>query len=309
MKPRRTEIAVAQPPVASLAAAAEASESMTAVASSRVAQEVQAAMVVAKRFRRNESQALERILAACRRRSLAETAMYSYPRGRTLVTGPSIRLAEVMAQNWGNLDFGVIEVDQREGESTMMAYAWDLETNTRQTKVFQVKHERRVGRGDDRKRIVQLDDPRDIYEATANQAARRLRACILGIIPGDIVERAVEECAKTLASSSEPLAARIQQMLQYFQGTFGVSRELIEARLGHRVESCTETELVTLKTIAQALRDGMGVPADYFNVETVPVPPGESDKAEALAAKLESALDAKIENQLEIGDTGDDNMT
>ena len=81
-----------------------------------------------------------------------------------MVTGPSIRLAEVLAQNWGNLDFGIVELEQRFGESSMLAYAWDLETNTRQTKVFTVKHKRRA-RGAD----VSLTDPRDIYEMTEEE--------------------------------------------------------------------------------------------------------------------------------------------
>ncbi|WP_256204362.1 hypothetical protein [Planococcus faecalis] len=31
-------------------------------------------------------------------------------------------------------------MEQRNGESIALAYAWDLETNTRQEKVFTVKH-------------------------------------------------------------------------------------------------------------------------------------------------------------------------
>lgn len=86
---------------------------------SRQAQEVQAAMVVAKRFPRDEIEANNRILNACKRKSLAERAIYEYPRGGENVTGPSIRLAEVMAQNWGNLDFGITELEQKNGESNL----------------------------------------------------------------------------------------------------------------------------------------------------------------------------------------------
>ena len=159
---------------------------------SRQTQEVQAAMVIAKRFPRNETQSYNRIMRACQRKKLAETAMYEYPRGGTKVTGPSIRLAEAMAQNWGNIDFGIVELEQKAGESQVMAYAWDLETNTRQTKIFSVPHIRSTKKGN-----IPLTDPRDIYELVANQGARRLRACILGVIPGDGVDAALEECNKT----------------------------------------------------------------------------------------------------------------
>ena len=111
----------------------------TEMVMTRQAQEVQAAMVIAKRFPRDEVESYNRILRACKRKSLAEQAMYEYPRGGTKVTGPSIRLAEMMAQNWGNLDFGILELEQKNGASQVMAYAWDLETNTRQVKIFSVR--------------------------------------------------------------------------------------------------------------------------------------------------------------------------
>jgi len=141
---------------------------------SRQAQEVQAAMVIAKRFPRDEVEAFNRILLSCKRKSLAESAMYEYPRGGSKVTGPSIRLAEAIAQNWGNIDFGITELEQKNGESQVMAYAWDLETNSRQTKIFSVPHVRSTKKGN-----APLTDPRDIYEMVANQGARRLRSCIL----------------------------------------------------------------------------------------------------------------------------------
>lgn len=87
---------------------------------SRQAQEVQAAMVVAKKFPRDERYSADRILSACSRETLAKDAMYEYPRGGETITGPSIRLAEALAQNWGNIDFGVIELEQKNGESQVM---------------------------------------------------------------------------------------------------------------------------------------------------------------------------------------------
>src|SRR5688572_14016429 len=179
-------------------------ESAMAIATTRAAQETQAAMVIAKRFPRNEDAAFQRIMQACQRKSLAEVAQYAFPRGGQTVSGPSIRLAEVLARSWGNLDFGIIELEQKPGESTMMSFCWDLETNARSTKIFTVKHLRSTRQGN-----KELDDPRDIYEMTANQGARRLRSCILSVIPGDFVEAAMEQCDKTFAGQNkEPLADR-----------------------------------------------------------------------------------------------------
>jgi hypothetical protein len=231
----------------------------TAVASARAAQEVQAAMVVAKKFPRDQAAAFNRILQACRRKNLAEAAIYTYPRGDTKVEGPTIRLAESIAQNWGNIDFGIVELEQRDGESTVMAFAWDLETNTRQTKVFTVKHERWT-----KKQVYPLEDPRDIYEVTANQGARRLRSCILGIVPGDIVDAAVDECNRTLAGSTqEPLGDRVRKMITAF-ADMGVTIAMIEKRLNHRHDSINDAELIALRKIYTAIKDGMGSRDSYF---------------------------------------------
>jgi hypothetical protein len=233
--------------------------------------EVQTAMVIAKRFPRNQAKAIERILIACQRSALAEGALYSYSRGGTDISGPSIRLAEAIAQQWGNLQFGIREIEQRLGESTVEAYAWDLETNTRQRREFQVRHIRYTKKG-----TYSLSDPRDIYEMVANQGARRLRACILGIVPGDVVEAAVNECESTLKAKADIGLEAVKKMLTVFEG-FGVSRKMIEARIQRNLESITAAQIISLRKIYNSLKDGMSTPADWFaeseaEPETISIP-------------------------------------
>ena len=233
-----------------------------AVESARAVQEVQASLVVAKRFPRDENTAYTKIMTSCERPTLAKDALYAYPRGGQMVTGPSIRLAEALAQAWGNLDFGVRELSQDNGVSEVEAYAWDLETNTRQTKTFQVKHSRYTKK----KGIVALTDPRDVYEITANQAARRMRACILGVIPGDIVDAAVAKCEETMQKGDgKPLKDRVRQMVAAF-AELGVTQEMVETRLGHKLDATIETEVVNLGKIYKSLKDGMSKREDWFDV-------------------------------------------
>ncbi len=264
---------------------------MMEVAQSRAAQETQAAMVVAQRFPRNEEAAFARILQACKRKSLAETAVYVYPRGGQSVTGPSIRLAETLAKNWGNLDFGTVELERKAGtgnapsESTMMTYCWDLETNVRQTKIFTVKHKR-----DTRKGSYALDDERDIYELTANQAARRLRSCILGVIPGDIVEAAVGQCEKTMSGGQGPLIDRVRAMAMAFQERFTVDVAMIEKRLGHKLDATSEAELVKLRGIFQALQDNQSSREDYFDIAAT-----ETAQASELNARVAPVATAPVQ--------------
>lgn len=230
--------------------------------SQRAIQEVQAAMTIAQRFPRDVLSAKDRIVEACTRPKLAEGALYSYNRGGSEVSGPSIRLAEVLAQCWGNMQFGIRELEQRNGESTVEAYAWDLETNTRQVKIFQVPHVRHTRQGQ-----YPLNDPRDIYEHVANQGARRLRACILGVIPGDVIESAVEQCEKTLKTEADTGTEAVKKMLDTFHKQFGVSKAQIEKRLGNRVDAIRPAQMVSLKKIWMSLRDGMSAPEDWFDKE------------------------------------------
>ncbi len=245
--------------------------------SSREMEEVKGQIFMARQFPRNVFQSEQRILDNCKRPALAQAAVYRYPRGGTDVTGPSIRLAEVLAQNWGNIAFGVKELEQRNGESIAMAYAWDLETNVRQEKVFTVPHSRKA-----RGQLKKLDDPRDIYELVANNGARRLRACILGIIPGDIVEAAVDECNKTLSGQNKsPLKDRLARALEGFKEKHRVTQDQIEERFGYNIDAFTERDLLDLVQIFNSLKDGMSKVDDWFEKSPQPKEEKQSDLAKS----------------------------
>lgn len=231
---------------------------------SRQAQEVQAAMIIAKKFPRDEYNAIEKIKRMCQRSTLAEQAIYSYPKGGENISGPSIRLAEALAQNWGNIDYGIIELEQKDGMSEMMAYAWDMETNTRVTKIFSVEHKR-----DTKKGSYQLTDSRDIYELTANFGARRMRACILGVIPGDVVDMAVKECKETQNKSYSELPSqeKINKIEKLFKKDFGVTRIQIEKYAERGMASFGAEECTNLWGVYTALKNGQARVEDYFEEE------------------------------------------
>jgi hypothetical protein len=257
---------------------------------SREVSEVQAAMFIARSFPRNTMQAYERVLNACTRPSLAEGALYSYARGGQEVSGPSIRLAEAIAQEWGNLQFGIRELSQADGVSTVEAFAWDIQTNVRQVKTFQVLHERHTRSGSKR-----LTDPRDIYEMVANQGARRLRACILGVIPGDVIEAAVQQCEMTLKASAGT-GPEVQQALVTKFAEFGVSKAQIEARIQRRLDSIVPAQVVLLRKIYSSLKDGMSKAGDWFEAEQgagiAPPAGGEVQAAPAPAQAAPAAVQA-----------------
>lgn len=224
----------------------------------RAIAEVQAAMMIARMNPRDQRTAMDRILNACTRPSLAEAAVYSYAKGGTSITGPSIRLAEAMAQNWGNMQFGMRELSQANGESTVQAYAWDVETNTRREIVFQVPHLRHTKKGS-----YKIEDPREIYELVANQGARRLRACILAVIPGDVTEAAVAQCDATLNAKADTGPQAVANLVKAF-AEYGVGKEQIEKRIQRRLDAIQPAQIVSLRKIFVSLKEGMSKPDEWF---------------------------------------------
>jgi len=251
------------------------------VAKAKASQEVQAAVFMAKQFPRDYDLAYARIMKACTRKTLASQAVYSYPRGGETVTGPSIRLAEALAQAWGNMQAGIKEIDQRDGVTTMEAYAWDLETNTRISKEFHVKHERHTKRG-----VNKLTDPRDLYEVAANNGARRMRACILSVIPGDVIEDAVRQCKKTLTDTGEPLDIRVRNMVNVFEKEFRVTKDQVEKYIGYSSANFDIDDLVNLIGVHKAIKDKVGKREDYF--EIVPVMTETEKEFKAMKGEVEA---------------------
>lgn len=233
-----------------------------AVESSRAIAEAQGKLVIAKRFPRNEIDAFAKVMTACQRKSLAEKAFYSYPRGGETVQGPTIRFAEELARCWGNLDYGIKELSQGNGNSEMQAYCWDLETNTMSIQNFTNPHRKEVG-----KTIKELTSLRDIYENNANMAARRLRARILAVLPSDLVDEAIKECRKTLTGNNEtPLIDRVKSMTVAFD-KLGVTQEMIEGRLKRKIETMTAEDFADYIGIFNSLKENNSKISDWFEYE------------------------------------------
>ena len=249
--------------------------------------EVQAAMMIARSNPRNEIRAIERIKNAFTRPGLANKATYIYSRGGQEIIGASIRTAEAIAQSWGNIQFGFREIDRGfsngYGHSEVEAFAWDLETNTKRSLQFRVAHKR-----DTKKGTFPLTDERDIYEMVANQSQRRVRACILAVIPGDVVEDALATADMTVRANVDMSTEAIKKLLDAFAEK-GVSRERIEARIQRKIEAITAGQVVQLKYIWQSIRDGIGKPDDYFPPEEK----RENEKTETLKDRIKAKREAE----------------
>lgn len=286
------QIVRAQNPLAPSTDFAKGTESNTlgVVASAGEVARVQAQLVYAASRPRDEQRAVDRMLTAFQRPSLASKALYQYARGGSDISGLSIRAAEAMAMAWGNMDFGLRELEQKQGESTVEAYAWDLETNVRRAVTFRVPHYRDTRQG--RKR---LEDSRDIYELVANQGARRVRACILAVLPRDIQEAVETQVAETMKATFEITPESLKAWLEAF-GRLGVTKAMLEARIQRRFDSITPAQMMGLANIFNAIKDGIARVEDFFQVQESNAGAKKTltleEKAAAAAGKAKEQEDA-----------------
>jgi hypothetical protein len=215
----------------------------TAVEQSRAVAEVQAAIYVARQFPREIGRARNSVQSACQSMALAGKAFYKFPRAGGSVEGPTIHLAKTLAQSWGNIQYGVTELrrDDEYRQSEMQAWAWDVENNTRHVLTFIVPHAKFANR-----KVVQLEDLRDIYENNANNGARRLREAIFAVVPDWFIEEAEDLCRQTLnKGDGKPLPERIEGAVQVFAG-LGVSADRLEQKLGRKRDQWTGPDIAQL---------------------------------------------------------------
>ncbi len=226
----------------------------TAVEQSRAIAEVQAAIVVAQQCPRDIIRAERAMRQSCGQKALAERAFYRYPRGGETVSGPSVQLARELARCFGNVQYGVAELrrDDGYGQSEMLAFAWDVETNTRASSTFINPHKR-----DTRKGVRVLTDMRDIYENNANNGARRLREMIFSILPAWFTEDATAACYETIAAddSGVPVADRVARAIEGFASR-KVTAAQLEQKLGAPSAKWTPHDLAQLSVIYRSIMRG-----------------------------------------------------
>ena len=246
---------------------AAATNQVTQIEQARAIAEVQAAVVVAQQCPRDMTRAEIELRDSCGRMSLANRAFYRVPnRG----SGPSVHLAREIARIWGNVQYGVHELrrDDKAGMSEIQAFAWDVQTNTRSTRTFQVPHQRMV-KGE-RKALVDLGD---VYLNNQNIGARAVRECIFTVAPTWFVELAEELCRATLNNGEGvPLKDRVDKMVSAFASEFGIKAAQIEAKLGRKRGQWDAGDVGSMQILYGSIKRGEVTVTEEF---------GETAKADA----------------------------
>jgi hypothetical protein len=224
--------------------------------------EIESAIVIAKKFPRNEDQAYQGIIKSCKRPTFAGDVAYSYPRGQETVEGPSVYLAREMARLWGNIRFGVDIVADDEDNRTIRAWAWDMQTNSR------------VSADDSFAKLVYRKkggwikpDERDLRELTNRRSAILIRNCLLNLLPPDFVEDALATAKDTLLKGAKDNIDEKRKKIITAFGGLGVSVEQLEIYLGHAIATCSPHEVVNLGQVWKSINDGQSKWSDYVKPE------------------------------------------
>lgn len=225
----------------------------TAVEQSRAAAEVLGSIEAAQRWPRDVQAAITDMRTSCAIKELADRAFFRFSRAGSTVTGPSVHLARELVRCWGNFQYGVSEMrrDDDHGQSEMQAFAWDVQTNSRNSAIFIVPHKR-----DKRGGPEPLVDMRDVYENNANAGARRVRECIFSVLPIWYVEEAKDLCRKTLEDGGgKPLPQRIADAVAGLEA-IGISEERIAEKLGKPSAKWSAADVAQLGVTYKSIQRG-----------------------------------------------------
>jgi hypothetical protein len=229
--------------------------------------EIEAAIIVSRRFPRSEPGARLAILAACARPTVAANALYEFPRGNEMVVGANVRLSREMARNWGNLRSGyrVMATDIERQEAHIAGFAFDLQTNTyrvEETRVRTRVYRRSSGwidlLGDD---ALGGDTERQLAELVGRAGAKLERNCTLRILPADLVDEAVEAVKIAQASGVDP--EDLRKVVRYF-GSKGVTTEQIERVIDREIRTATAEDIAALRRIASTIKSGEATIFEVF---------------------------------------------
>lgn len=176
---------------------------------------------------------------------IAASCMYAVPRGGKLIEGPSVRLAEIAASCWGNLQVGARPVEMGEKTVTCEGVAWDMERNVR----YALRVERRIT-GSAAKR----DDMAALAAAAGNSIA--LRNAIFRVIPRTYIDRLYAAARKVAVGSQKTLVDRRMEFMARIAKA-GVTQDRVFARLEVTgIDDITLEQLATLVGLGTAIREG-----------------------------------------------------
>lgn len=257
-----------------------AGETASMVLASQAKALVEARYLVAMKKPRDLDVVREGILKECKRPGFAKVCRYKKPVGKkkddktgkweqNYVEGPSIRFVEAALRNMTNILSNNTAIYDDHEKRIVRVQVMDLEANLsydgdvsvrKQLERSSIKDTDVVisSRMNSQNKLVYLIEASDeqIADKLNAQISKMLRTLGLRLIPGDIIEEAMDLAieVEAKADAQDPDAAR-KQLFDAFAKQ-GVNVAQIKEFLGHDGTTLTPKEMVDLRATYNAIKDG-----------------------------------------------------
>lgn len=173
----------------------------------------------------------------------------------TTIEGLSVRMAEIIASNWGNLRVATRIIGNDGKTITAQGICHDLQSNVAVSNETKRKITDKQGR----------TYSEDMQVVTGNAAcAIAFRNAVLKVVPKAVLKKVIEEVRKMALGKSIDLETARQNAIAYFAKQ-NVTEEQILAYLGRDSrDAITQEDVYTLRATLNAIKEGTTTIAETF---------------------------------------------
>ena len=198
------------------------------------------------------------IFTATMDKETASSCTYSVPRGGKPITGPSVNLARILVQSWGNLRAEAKVIDITDKHVISQATCWDIENNVAVKVEVRRSIMTKSGRMND-----------DMITVTGNAGnAIAYRNAVYSVIPKAVIDKVYRSAMGLLTGDISDETKLIKQRNKVVEGlkkAYGVTDEEILYAIGKsKLEYIGADEIVVLIGIGTAIKDGDTTVQDAF---------------------------------------------
>jgi len=180
----------------------------------------------------------------------ASSCTYSVPRAGKAITGPSIHMARIIAQCWGNMRVEAKVIDITDKHVISQAVCWDLENNVA------VKIE--VRRSIMTKNGRMSDDMITVTGNAGNSIA--YRNAVYNVVPKSVIDKVYNSAMEVLTgdiSDETKLIKKRKQVIAGLEKAYGVTEDEILKAVGKsKLEHIGSDEIIVLIGIGTAIKEG-----------------------------------------------------
>lgn len=167
---------------------------------------------------------------------------------KRVVQGPSIDLAMCLVRNYGNCVIDV-SVDETTSHYVFKGTLIDLESGFTCPRLFRQRKSQTIGSRFDQDRQEDL-----VFQIGQSKA---IRNAVVKAMPSWLINQAIEKAHEAEIRNIKPenIAAARAKCIHFFS-TFGVDVKRLEERIGRKVDDWSNEDIVELREIATALKEG-----------------------------------------------------